>query len=64
MGAFLSLACSVKRMLTLILGTVILALFYGGFWHNQPASRQTTREETFIKDHESNGRYARPKSTT
>ena len=48
-------------MLTLILGTVILALFYGGFWHNQPASRQTTREEAFTKDAESNGRFARAK---
>ena len=27
-------------MLTLMLGTVILALTYGVFWHNQPARRQ------------------------
>jgi len=27
-------------MLTLMLGTVILALTYGAFWHNQPARRQ------------------------
>ncbi len=24
-------------MLTFMLGTVILALIYGGFWHNRPA---------------------------
>jgi len=40
MGAFLSLACSVKLPLTLILGTVILALMYGTFWHDQPAKGQ------------------------
>ena len=27
-------------MLTLIVGTVILALTYGAFWHNQPAGGQ------------------------
>ena len=27
-------------MLTLMLGTIILALTYGAFWHNQPARRQ------------------------
>ena len=29
-----------KLMITLTLGTVILALTYGAFWHNQPARRQ------------------------
>jgi hypothetical protein len=27
-------------MLTLMLGTVMLALTYGASWHNQPARRQ------------------------
>ncbi len=28
-------------MLTLIFGTLILALTYGAFWHSEPAGRQT-----------------------
>jgi hypothetical protein len=32
-------------MVTLMLGTVILALTYGAFWHNQPARRQNDERE-------------------
>jgi hypothetical protein len=32
-------------MLTLMLGSVVLALTYGAFWHNQPARRQHGERE-------------------
>jgi hypothetical protein len=32
-------------MLTLMLSTMILALTFGGFWHNQPARRQKDERE-------------------
>ena len=37
-------------MLTPMLGTVILALTYGAFWHNQPARRQNDErgDQTFL----------------
>ena len=31
-------------MLTLMLGTVILALTYGALWHNQPARRRNDKD--------------------
>jgi hypothetical protein len=43
-------------MLTLMLGTVILALTYGAFWHNQPACRRTMREETTLFNENKNKR--------
>jgi len=33
-------------MITLMLGTVILALTYGAFWHNQPARPQNDESES------------------